>query len=214
MIIAIDGPAASGKGTLAKRIAAHYGFEHLDTGVLYRAVGRDVLKAGHSLDDASAAAKAAHSLDISTFDDPELRNQTNSDAASRVAVIPEVRAALLQMQKNFPRGKPGVVVEGRDIGTAVFPDADAKLYITASLEERARRRFRELNVAGENITYEAIYADLEARDNRDQTRTASPLRIAEDAHLLDTTKLDIETALLAAVRLIDAAMDRSKCVLG
>lgn len=211
MIIAIDGPAASGKGTLAKRIAAHYGYEHLDTGVLYRAVGRDVLKAGHSLDDASAAAKAARSLDVSTFDDPELRSETISNAASRVAVIPEVRAALLQMQKSFPDSKPGVVVEGRDIGTAVFPDADAKLYITASLEERARRRFRELAGAGENITYEAIYADLEARDSRDQTRAASPLRIAEDAHLLDTTKLDIEAALLAAVRLIDAAMDRSKC---
>jgi cytidylate kinase len=211
MIIAIDGPAASGKGTLAKRIAAHYGYEHLDTGMLYRAVGRDVLKAGQSLDDASAAAVAARSLDVSTFDDPELRNQTNSDAASRVAVIPEVRTALLQMQKDFPKGKPGVVVEGRDIGTAVFPDADAKLYITASLEERAQRRFRELAGAGENLTYEAIYADLEARDRRDQTRTASPLRIAEDAHLLDTTKLDIEAALLAAVRLIDAAMDRSKC---
>jgi cytidylate kinase len=214
MIIAIDGPAASGKGTLAKRIAAHYGYAYLDTGVLYRAVGRDVLKAGHSLDDADAAAKAARSLDISTLDDPELRNQTMSDAASRVAVIPEVRAALMQMQKNFPKGKPGAVIEGRDIGTAVFPDADAKLYITASLEERARRRFRELAAAGENLTYEAIYADLEARDRRDQTRTVSPLRIAEDAHLLDTTKLDIEAALLAAVRLIDAAMDRSRCALG
>ena len=214
MIIAIDGPAASGKGTLAKRIAAHYGYTHLDTGVLYRAVGRDVLKAGHSLDDASAAAKAARSLDTSTLDDPELRTETISDAASRVAVIPEVRTALLQMQKDFPKGKPGVVVEGRDIGTAVFPDADAKLYITASLEERAHRRFRELAGEGENLTYEAIYADLEARDSRDQTRTASPLRIADDAHLLDTTKLDIEAALLAAVRLIDAAMDRSKCALG
>jgi cytidylate kinase len=213
MIIAIDGPAASGKGTLAKRIAAHYGYAYLDTGVLYRAVGRDVLKVGNSLDDAAAAAKAARSLDISTLDDPELRNQTMSDAASRVAVIPEVRAALMQMQKNFPKGKPGAVIEGRDIGTAVFPDADAKLYITASLEERARRRFRELAAAGENLTYEAIYADLEARDRRDQTRTVSPLRIAEDAHLLDTTKLDIEAALLAAVRLIDAAMDRSKCAL-
>ena len=212
MIIAIDGPAASGKGTLAKRIAAHYGYVHLDTGVLYRAVGRDVLKAGHSLDDASAAADAARSLDVSTFNDPELRGRIIGDAASRVAVIPEVRAALMQMQKEFPKSKLGVVVEGRDIGTVVFPNADAKLYIIASLEERARRRFRELAEMGENLTYEAIYADLEARDRRDQTRIVSPLRIAEDAYLLDTTKLDIETAFLAAVRLIDAAMGRSENV--
>ncbi|MEJ2228270.1 MAG: (d)CMP kinase [Alphaproteobacteria bacterium] len=214
MIIAIDGPAASGKGTLAKRIAAHYGYAYLDTGVLYRAVGRDVLKAGRSLEDVSAAAEAARSLDISTFDDPELRSTTISDAASKVAVIPAVREALMQMQKNFPQGKSGAVIEGRDIGTAIFPDADAKLYITASLEERARRRFAELAAAGENITYEAIYADLEARDLRDQSRVVSPLRIAEDADLLDTTKLDIEAALFAAVRLIDAAMDRSKCAFG
>ncbi|MEJ2116892.1 MAG: (d)CMP kinase, partial [Alphaproteobacteria bacterium] len=158
MIIAIDGPAASGKGTLAKRIAAHYGYAYLDTGVLYRAVGRDVLKAGRSLEDVSAAAEAARSLDISTFDDPELRSTTISDAASKVAVIPAVREALMQMQKSFPQGKSGAVIEGRDIGTAIFPDADAKLYITASLEERARRRFAELAAAGENITYEAIYA--------------------------------------------------------
>lgn len=210
MIIAIDGPAASGKGTLAKLIAAHYGYAHLDTGMLYRGVGRDMVRGGHDFDDAAAAASVAHALDPATLGDPSLRGRDMSEAASRVAVIPEVREALLQIQKNFAAAQTaGSVIEGRDIGTVIFPHADVKLFITADLRERARRRHRELMAAGENVTEEVVFADLEQRDRRDQTRAASPLHMAADAHLLDTTKLDIESAFFAAVRLIDAAMGRS-----
>jgi len=210
MIIAIDGPAASGKGTLAKRIAMRYGFGYLDTGMLYRAVARDMVNAGRELDDGAAAAQAARALDHASLDDPSLRGRHMSEAASRVAAVPAVREALLRMQREFPDGRPGAVVEGRDIGTVIFPDADLKLFITADLGERARRRCLELSAAGEAVTEAMVLADLTKRDVRDQNRAVSPLRIAPGAHLLDTTKLDIEAVFFAAVRITDAAIDRLK----
>jgi cytidylate kinase len=209
MIIAIDGPAASGKGTLAQRLALRYALPHLDTGMLYRAVARDVLASGASLDDADAAAAAARALDHTTLKDEGLRGRNMSEAASMVAAIPAVRAALLDMQKAFSRRPQGAVVEGRDIGTVVCPGADIKLFVTADLEERARRRYRELIGRGEQVSEAAVLEDLRKRDERDSSRLASPLRMASDAHLLDTTKLDIEAAFFAAVRLIDAAIGRA-----
>ncbi|WP_088346904.1 MULTISPECIES: (d)CMP kinase [Rhodomicrobium] len=209
MIIAIDGPAASGKGTLAKRIAQHYGLAHLDTGMLYRGVARDMLAAGIPLEDQTAAEHAARSLDPTTLEDAELRARHMGEAASVIAQFPAVRAALLEAQKAFAERRSGAVVEGRDIGTVIFPNADVKLFITADLAERARRRHLELTTLGESISEQDVFADLEKRDHRDQYRTASPLRMAEDAYLLDTTKLDIEAAFFAAVRLIDAAIGRS-----
>ncbi len=209
MIIAIDGPAASGKGTLAKRIARRYGLAHLDTGMLYRAVARDMIASGQRLEDIAAAERAARSLDPATLEDSALRARHMGEAASVIAQVPAVRAALFEAQKAFATQRRGVVVEGRDIGTVIFPDADVKLYITAELAERARRRHLELLALGETINEDAVVADLEKRDWRDQHRAASPLRMADDAHLLDTTKLDIETAFFAAVRLIDAAIGRS-----
>jgi cytidylate kinase len=209
MIIAMDGPAASGKGTLAKRIALRYGLPHLDTGMLYRGIARDMMRRGERLDDEDAAERAARALDPATLQDPALRDRHMGEAASVVAQFPAVRAALLEIQKAFAAQRPGAVVEGRDIGTVIFPEAEVKLYVTADLRERARRRHLELTERGEHITEDAVYADLEKRDLRDQSRAAAPLRMAEDAHLLDTTKLDIEAAFFAAVRLIDAAIGRS-----
>lgn len=209
MIIAIDGPAASGKGTLAKRIALRYGLPHLDTGMLYRGIARDMMRRGERLDDPEAAERAARALDPATLQDAALRDRHMGEAASVVAQFPAVRAALMETQKAFAAQRPGAVVEGRDIGTVIFPDAEVKLYVTAQLRERARRRHLELTERGEHITEDAVYADLEKRDLRDQSRAAAPLRMADDAHLLDTTKLDIETAFFAAVRLIDAAIGRS-----
>jgi len=209
MIIAIDGPAASGKGTLAKRIALRYGLPHLDTGMLYRGIARDMMRRGERLDDPEAAERAARALDPATLQDAALRDRHMGEAASVVAQFPAVRAALMETQKAFAAQRPGAVVEGRDIGTVIFPEAEVKLYVTADLRERARRRHLELVARGEHITVGAVYADLEKRDLRDQSRAAAPLRRADDAHLLDTTKLDIEAAFFAAVRLIDAAIGRS-----
>lgn len=209
MIIAIDGPAASGKGTLAKRLAERYGIAHLDTGMLYRGVARDLIAADERLNDPVAAERAARALDPSTLDDRNLRVRYMGEAASVVAQFPAVRDALLETQRIFAREKGGAIVEGRDIGTVVLPDADVKIYITADLRERARRRFSELTAVGETTTEDAVYADLAKRDERDQSRKVSPLRMADDAHLLDTTKLDIEAAFFAAVRLIDAATGQS-----
>jgi cytidylate kinase len=209
MIIAIDGPAASGKGTLAHRIALRYGLPHLDTGMLYRGVARDMLASGERLDDADAAERAARALDHTTLSDRSLRGRHMSEAASIIAAHPAVRAALLDMQRAFARRPHGAVVEGRDIGTVVCPEADIKLYVTADIEERARRRYSELIGHGEMVTREAVLEDLRRRDERDSSRAASPLRQAPDAHLLDTTKLDIEAAFFAAVRLIDAAIGRA-----
>ena len=209
MIIAIDGPAASGKGTLAKRIAAHYGLDHLDTGLLYRMVARNMLRANEDLNDAKVAARYAAELDPTALDEDEMRGGGIGDAASVIAQYPEVREALLMFQRRFAAEREGAVVEGRDIGTVIFPEAEVKLYITANRSERAKRRYGELIARGEQTTEEAVRAELEKRDLRDQTRASAPLRMAEDALLLDTTELDIEASYIAAVRLIDAAMDRS-----
>ena len=189
MIIAIDGPAASGKGTLAKRIAAHFGLHHLDTGLLYRAVARDVQRLGGALDPAG-------------LDDPDLRKPGAGEAASIVARIPHVRAALLEFQHAFARQAPGAVLDGRDIGTAVCPEADVKIYVTATPEVRARRRHLEMQGRGEPTTYEAVLAEIRRRDERDASRGASPMRPAADAFLLDTSNLDIEAAFDTAVGVI------------
>jgi cytidylate kinase len=202
MIIAIDGPAASGKGTLARRIAQRFGLAHLDTGLLYRAVARDVRAGGGALDDADAATAAARALDPATLDDPELRAPGLGEAASIVAGIAPVRAALLQFQRDFARRPPGAVLDGRDIGTVVCPDADVKIYVTASPEVRARRRHLEKTGRGERTTYEGVLADIRRRDERDSGRNAAPMRQARDAYLLDTSNLDIETAFNTAVGVI------------
>jgi CMP/dCMP kinase len=206
MIIAIDGPAASGKGTVAKRIAIHYGLRHLDTGALYRAVARDTLARGGELADAASAVTAASRLDVATLGDPVLRTAGLGEAASVVARHPEVRAVLLTYQREFSRIPPGAVIDGRDIGTVICPDADVKLFVTATPEERARRRFLELAACGAAILEAEVLADIKDRDQRDTTRATAPLRQAEDAALLDTTNLDIDAAFRAAIDLIEAAM--------
>ena len=202
MIIAIDGPAASGKGTLAKRIAARFGLHHLDTGLLYRAVARDVQRQGRALEDATAATDAARALDPVTLNDPGLRGPGAAEAASIVARIAEVRVALREFQRSFARQPPGAVLDGRDIGTVVCPDADIKIYVTATPQVRAQRRYLEMKSRGEPATYEGVLADIRRRDERDAGREASPMRPADDAFLLDTSNLDIETAFNTAVGVI------------
>jgi cytidylate kinase len=202
MIVAIDGPAASGKGTLAKRLAAHLGFHCLDTGLIYRAVARDVALRGFRLDDLWAAVAAARGLDPRELEDPDLRGTAAGDAASIVARIPEVRAALLAYQRDFARRPPGAVLDGRDVGTVVCPDADVKIFVTATPEVRARRRFAEFEARGAGLAYEAVLQDILIRDRRDMGRANAPLTAAADAVLLDTTNLGIEAAFDAAVGLI------------
>jgi cytidylate kinase len=202
MIVAIDGPAASGKGTLAKRVAAHFGLAHLDTGLLYRAVARDVRCRGEALDDPAAATAAASRLDPATLADPALRDPGLGEAASVVARIPQVRAVMLAYQRTFAGRPEGAVLDGRDIGTVVCPDADVKLYVTASPEVRAERRHREKLGRGEGAAYAAVLADIRRRDERDAGRDISPMRPATDAFLLDTSNLDIEAAFDIAVGVI------------
>jgi cytidylate kinase len=202
MIIAIDGPAASGKGTLAKRVAEHFGLPCLDTGLLYRAVASEMLSRGSSLDDEEVAVAVARALDPSSLADPRLRLPGVGDAASTVARIPAVRTALLDFQRDFAHRPPGAVLDGRDIGTIVCPDADVKIFITADVEVRARRRFLELKARSESVTLETVLALIRRRDERDTGRASAPLRRADDAILLDTTNLDIDAAVDAAVGLI------------
>lgn len=202
MIIAIDGPAASGKGTLGKLIAEHFGFAHLDTGLLYRAVARDVLARGAALDDEQVAVECARSLDPETLSDPTLRQADIGEAASIVARIQRVREALLDFQREFARRKPGAVLDGRDIGTVVCPDADVKIFVTALPEVRAQRRYLERKSQGDDVTYDEVLEMIRQRDERDANRASAPMRPAEDAVLLDTTNLDIEAAFDAAVGLI------------
>jgi cytidylate kinase len=202
MIIAIDGPAASGKGTLARRIAAHFRLAYLDTGLLYRAVARDVRKRGGALDDPEAAAAAAAGIDPQTLDDPALRDPGLGEAASVVARIPQVRAAMLSYQRAFARRREGAVLDGRDIGTVVCPDADVKLYITASPEVRAERRYLEKVGRSEPAVLEVVLEDIRRRDARDAGRDVAPMRPASDAFLLDTSNLDIEAAFDIAVGVI------------
>jgi cytidylate kinase len=203
MIVAIDGPAASGKGTLGRRLAAHYGLRHLDTGLIYRAVAKALLDAGHPLDDEARAIAAAQALDPAQFDEKALKGHAVGEAASIVSAIPEVRAALLKFQRDFAAVPPGAVLDGRDIGTVVAPDADVKIFVTAAPQERARRRAAELKAAGEPVDEAAILADILRRDERDSTRTAAPLKAAPDARELDTTHLDADAAVAAAIDIVE-----------
>jgi cytidylate kinase len=209
MIIAVDGPAASGKGTIGKMVAGRYGLAYLDTGSLYRAVARDTMASGGDPSDAPAALASAKALDPATLGDPALRGPGLGEAASLVAKHAEVRAALLAYQRDFARAPQGAVLDGRDIGTVICPDADVKLFVTATPEERARRRYLELKQAGITVSEQEVLADIRRRDERDKNRAAAPLRKAPDAYLLDTTNLDIDAAFRAAVDLIEAAMGRA-----
>jgi cytidylate kinase len=204
MIIAIDGPAASGKGTLGKRLAAHYDLRHLDTGLIYRGVAKALLDAGQSPGNRARAVAAAEALDPARFDEAALKSPAVGEAASLVSAIPEVRAALLAFQRSFGRTLPGAVLDGRDIGTVIFPDADVKIFVTATPEVRAGRRFAELRAAGATLSEADVLADIQRRDERDTTRTAAPLKAAPDAHLLDTTHLDIDAAFRAAIDIVEA----------
>lgn len=204
MIIAIDGPAASGKGTLAKRLAVHYGFLHLDSGLLYRGVAKVVVDAGHSPDDRDAAIGAARSFDPSRYADDVLKGDDVAKAASVVAAVPEVREALIAFQRAFARSKPGAVIDGRDIGTVIVPDAEVKIFVVATPEERARRRVNELKGRGEPADPAAVLADIVKRDERDMSRPVAPLKQAPDAHLLDTTHLDIDASVRAAIDIVEA----------
>ena len=204
MIIAIDGPAASGEGTLGKRLAAHYGLRHLDTGLIYRAVAKALLDAGHSPENRARAVAAAEAIDSSRFGEPALKSRAVDEAAARVAAIPEVRAAVLAFQRNFGRAGPGAVLDGRDIGTVIFPHAEVKIFVTASPEVRARRRMAELQARGAKVNAAEVLADIQRRDRRDETRAISPLKPAPDAHLLDTTHLDIDAAFRAAIDIVEA----------
>lgn len=205
-IIAIDGPAASGKGTLARNLATHYGFHHLDTGLTYRAVAKALLDQNLPLDNQAVAAKTALELDLNGLDRTVLSAHDIGEAASKVAVMPEVRAALVEAQRRFAHTPPGAVLDGRDIGTVVCPDAPVKLYITASPEVRAERRFNEMRAKDTKADYNAVLDDLKRRDERDMNRATSPLKPASDAHLIDTSKMGIETAFLEAKTLIDAVL--------
>jgi len=203
LIIAIDGPAAAGKGTLARRLADHFSLALLDTGLLYRATGLKVLNSGGDPADVSAAAAAARALDPEDLKNPELRADGAANAASKVAVIPEVRAALLEFQRDFaknpPNGAKGAVIDGRDIGTVVCPGADVKLFITASAEVRAERRLKELQERGLEAIYARVLQDMKERDARDSGRDVAPLKPAEDAFFLDTSGLDAEAVFATAL---------------
>jgi cytidylate kinase len=213
-VIAVDGPSAAGKGTLARRLAAHYGFAFLDTGLLYRAVGCRLLRAGQDPADAAAAAAAAALVTPAALDDPALRGEDVAQAASKVAAIPAVRRVLLRLQREFAAHPPapglaagepaaGIVIDGRDIGTVVCPAADVKIFVTASPEERARRRHKELLDRGENAIYARVLQDMKDRDSRDSGRAVSPMVPAADALVIDSTALDADAAFAAAVALVD-----------
>lgn len=208
--IAIDGPAASGKGTLARRLASQYGLHHLDTGLTYRGVAKALIDAGEPLDDVAIAERAARALDLGALDRAVLSAHGIGEAASKVAVMTPVRTALVDKQRAFAATPPGAVLDGRDIGTVVCPEADVKLYVIASPEVRATRRWREIEAGGGAADYARILADIERRDARDMGREDSPLRPANDAHLLDTSEMDIETAFQAACKLVDARLAARK----
>jgi CMP/dCMP kinase len=205
LVIAVDGPAASGKGTIAKALARHYGLPHMDTGKLYRACGLAVRLAGHDPYDAEAAALAARQLDPALLDDADLMSALNSDYASIVSSHPAVRAALFETQRAFARRPSGAVLDGRDIGTVIAPDATAKLFVTAAPEVRAGRRHAEQASRGAEHTLADVLADIQARDARDSGRSAAPLVQASDAALLDTSDLGIAAAVAAAIALVEKA---------
>jgi cytidylate kinase len=208
MIIAIDGPAASGKGTVARRVAATLGFAYLDTGLIYRAVARDVLAEGASLDDEAAATRAAESLDPTTLDDPGLKAPGVGEAASIVAKVASVRRALLEFQRAFAARPPGAVLDGRDIGTVVCPDADLKLFVTADVEVRARRRYDELLAKGEDVSFERVLDTIRRRDARDSGRADAPMLAAPDSIRIDTTHLAVDHVVAEVLALV-AAKGRS-----
>jgi CMP/dCMP kinase len=203
MIIAIDGPAASGKGTLGKRLAAHYGYRHLDTGLIYRAVAKSVLDGGHQLSDEARAVAAATALDVGQLGNPELKTDAMGHAASVISAYPGVRAALFDFQRDFASHPPGAVLDGRDIGTVICPCAEVKIFVVASPEVRARRRALEIAGRGEPVDEAAVLDDIKKRDERDKNRAAAPLKPAPDAHMLDTSALDIEGAVSAAIAIVD-----------
>jgi CMP/dCMP kinase len=203
MIIAIDGPAASGKGTLARRLAVHYGLPHLDTGLLYRATAAALIDHGRDLHDVSAAVAAARGLALTDFNEQRLRRRDMGEAASIVAAMEPVRAALVAAQRGFATRPIGAVLDGRDIGTVICPDADVKIFVVASPEARAQRRALELATQGEKFDYAAILDDIRKRDARDSGRATAPLKPAADAILLDTTRLGIEAAFEAAKRIVE-----------
>ncbi len=207
-VVAIDGPAAAGKGTIARAVAARFGFDHLDTGLLYRAVGRKALDQGLGVLDEGVAALVAGELTAADLEAEGLRGAMIARAASKVAAIPEVRKALLDFQRRFAAREGGSVLDGRDIGTVICPDADVKLFVIASDETRARRRLNELLGRGEDATFVQVLADLHSRDARDAGRADAPTRQAEDSHLLDTTELAIDAAVDKATQIIEQALDR------
>jgi cytidylate kinase len=208
MIIAVDGPAASGKGTIARALARHYGLPHLDTGLLYRAVGVSVMRANGDPADAEDALHACD-FDAALLDDDSLRTEAAGKAASLVSAHIQVREALIDRQRDFAMQPGGAVLDGRDIGTVIAPNADAKLFVTASPEVRARRRFREMEAIGQEGSFESVLADILARDERDSSRSAAPLRRADDADLLDTSDMGIDAAVQRAIALVEArAADR------
>jgi cytidylate kinase len=209
IIIAIDGPAASGKGTLARRIAAHYGLRHLDTGLTYRAVAHALAEVGLPLDDAALASAVADAVDFAALDREALSGHATGEAASRVAVLPAVRRVLVARQREFARVPPGAVLDGRDIATVVCPDALAKLYVTASPAVRAQRRFDEIRRQGGSADFARILADIEMRDARDMGRSDSPLKPASDAHLIDTSEMGIEAAFHAALEIVERSLSSS-----
>jgi cytidylate kinase len=202
MIIALDGPAASGKGTLARRLATHFGLPHLDTGLLYRATARALMEAGERLDDERRAVEAARGLALMDFDEEQLRGREMGEAASVVAAIPAVRAALFDMQRSFASRPEGAVLDGRDIGTVICPDAKVKIFVTASPETRANRRALELARRGEKVNYAEVLEDIRKRDERDSHRSSAPSVAAEDAVILDTSALDVEGAFAAALAIV------------
>jgi CMP/dCMP kinase len=204
MIIAIDGPAASGKGTLGKRLAHHYGYRHLDTGVIYRAVAKALLDARADLSDEALAVAAALELDPEKFGDPVLKTQKVGDAASVVSAIPGVRRALVNFQRQFAADPPGAVLDGRDIGTVICPDADVKIFVMADPKVRARRRTLEARARGEDANEADVLADILKRDERDRNRAIAPLKAAADAYLLDNSQLDIEGGVRAAIEIVEA----------
>ncbi len=208
-VVAIDGPAAAGKGTIARAVAARFGFAHLDTGLLYRAVGGKALDQGRGVLDDGVAALVAGELTPADLEAGGLRGDMIARAASKAAAIPEVRKALLDFQRRFAAREGGAVLDGRDIGTVICPDADVKLFVIASDETRARRRHKELLQRGEDVTIDQVLADLRSRDARDAGRDDAPTRQAEDSHLLDTTELAIDAAVDKATRIIEQALDRA-----